>query len=140
MPDEQLEDLRIGMPGLRDVGDHADEIDVLERALDGLAHERPELPRRRVQPRCVDEHDLGFRQVANPRDAIARGLRAGRHDCQLLAHQTVEQRRFAGIRAAHEGNEAGAGTRGVMHGEALSTATAATSGGSSRGSPVRGGA
>ena len=63
----------------------------------------------------IDENDLPGRTLAafrstltNPLNAIARGLRLARDDGELFADQRVQQRRFACVGTADDGDESGA--------------------------------
>ena len=56
----------------------------------------------------VDEHDLRFARDRDAAHDIARGLHLGRDDGDLGADQRVDQRRFAGVRRADDGDEAAA--------------------------------
>ena len=47
--------------------------------------------------------------VVDAGDPVARGLRLGRDDGQLLADDAVEQRRLADVRSAQDGDRAGDG-------------------------------
>ena len=64
-----------------------------------------------VHPRRVDQHNLGriavlrFWNLQNALDAVARGLRFGRDDGQLLANQCVQQRGLAGVGPAEDANK-----------------------------------
>ncbi len=60
-----------------------------------------------VNARRVDEDDLRGFAGENAQDAIARGLRLGRDDGNLLAQQRVQQRGLAHVRLADNGDEAG---------------------------------
>src|SRR5260370_29428228 len=93
------------MPGVGGVGGEAYGVQGLESALHRLPHEHAELARGRVEPGCVDEDHLGAREVPDPRDPIARGLRPWRYDRQLLAHEPVEERRLARIRPTDQRDE-----------------------------------
>src|SRR5688572_6507767 len=59
-------------------------------------------------PGRVDEHVLALRRGQDAGDQVARGLRLGRDDGDLLAHHPVEQAGFAGVRAAGEADGAAA--------------------------------
>ena len=56
----------------------------------------------------IDEDDLRFRAGPNPRNPVARCLRLGRYDGDLLAQQLIEQGRFSDVGATYDGNIAGA--------------------------------
>jgi hypothetical protein len=79
-----------------------------------------------VQTRGVEEGDLNLRGAVEAEDAVARGLRPGRDDAQLLAQEGVQQRRLADVRAADERGEAAAVHRlcGEVHGRILNVARA----------------
>lgn len=59
----------------------------------------------------IDKDNLRLFTVPNSRDPIARCLRLGRYDSDLLAQQLIEQRRFSDVGAPHDGNIAGAKRR-----------------------------
>ena len=68
-----------------------------------------------VHSRSIDQHDLRRRRlpfalgnVNDALNAVARGLRLGRDDGQLLAHQRIEQRGLARVGAAENADETGA--------------------------------
>src|ERR1700686_4335052 len=71
----------------------------------------------------VDEHDLGpvlafiLRNLDNALNAVARGLRLGRNDRQLFAHERIEQGGLARVRAAENANETGAEWHGWVLGK-----------------------
>ena len=61
----------------------------------------------------VDQHDLSalapllLGDIDDAKDAIARSLRLGRNDRQLLADQRIEQRALASIGTAKDADESG---------------------------------
>lgn len=61
-----------------------------------------------MNTRGIDEDDLRFLGVPNPRDPVARRLRLGRYNGDLLAQQLIEQGRFSDVGATYDGNIAGA--------------------------------
>src|SRR6185437_8220039 len=71
-----------------------------------------------VQAWSVDESDLRSRQIHDPEDAVARGLRTRRDDAHLLSDQGVEQGRFADVRPADQGSEPAA--EAFCHGVSMS--------------------
>src|SRR4029079_13567205 len=56
----------------------------------------------------VDEDELRALVGEDPLDAMARGLRLARRDRDVRADDLVEQRRLADVRAADDGDGAGA--------------------------------
>ena len=64
-----------------------------------------------MQPRRVDERDLGLRAMYQPDDAMARRLRTRRDDRELLADQGVQQRGLADIGSSDQGGKTGAERR-----------------------------
>ena len=60
-----------------------------------------------MNTRGIDKNDLRFLAVPNPCDPVARCLRLGRYDGDLLTQQLIEQRRFSDVGASHNGNIAG---------------------------------
>ena len=56
----------------------------------------------------VDHYDLRVRLIDNSGNAAPRRLRARRYDRYFLAHQAVEQRRFANVSTTRNRNETGA--------------------------------
>ena len=63
---------------------------------------RPAYPRRRSAP---PDDFLARRHLHHARDAIARGLRLGRDNGDLLAGERVQQRAFAGVGPAENGDK-----------------------------------
>ncbi len=61
-----------------------------------------------VQSRCIDESNLRIRQVHQTQHTVARGLRLGRDDGELLPRQRIEQRGLADIGPADQGRETAA--------------------------------
>ena len=69
----------------------------------------------------IDQHNLSavfalafaLGNVNHALNAVARGLRLGRNDRQLLAHERIEQSGLARVGAAENANETGA----KWHGE-----------------------
>ena len=86
--------------------DEEHDVDVLERAVDGVLHPLGQLVHRALEPGQVDEDELvvlGVRDAVDP--AAGRiGDRGGDRD--LLADQRVHERRLADVRAAGDGDEA----------------------------------
>src|SRR5690606_29249433 len=75
---------------------------------DGRIHHAPVHPvHRLVDTGRVDEHDLTGRHVAHTDNPVPGGLRLVGDDGQLLAGESVEQRRLAGVGPAHERDEPG---------------------------------
>ncbi len=60
-----------------------------------------------VNARSVDEDDLAFGAGDDALDAIAGGLRLGSDDGNFLADVMIQQRGFAGVWTADDGDEAG---------------------------------
>ncbi len=54
-----------------------------------------------VQAWRVDQHDLCIGAIYDSLNPVARGLRPRRHDRDFLAHESVYERGFSGIRPAH---------------------------------------
>ena len=79
----------------------------------GRRHHRPvEPPSRRENPGRVDKDDLRRAFDRDAEQPVARRLRLGRDDRQLVADEPVEQRRLAGIRRADQRDIAAAGRGG----------------------------
>jgi hypothetical protein len=66
-----------------------------------------------LKARRIDEDELRRADGANARDAVARGLRLGTGDADLLADQGVQQGALADVGAADDGNQAAALLAGV---------------------------
>src|SRR4030095_1269639 len=84
------------------------QVDVLDGAMRRLQHEIAELTVGRVQSGRIDEYHLSAREILDPGDAIARRLRSPEDDRQLLADQTIQERRFPGVGPADQRHESGA--------------------------------
>ena len=99
--------------------DHEDDhVRFADRAGGRADHVLPQRILGRVNARRVDEDDLRGLAGENAQDAIARGLRLGRDDGNLLAQQRVQQRGLAHVRLADNGDKAGteAGGSGLVQG------------------------
>ncbi len=90
------------------VHDQQQDVDALLRGGDFVHHLAAKRGVRVVQSGRVDEHNLAALLRHDALDAVSCGLRLGCDDGDLLADQVIEQRRFAGIGAADNGNEASA--------------------------------
>src|SRR5208337_4021449 len=53
----------------------------------------------------VDKDDLGRAFQRNPADRASRGLNLARNDRDFRSHELVDERRFAGVRRADEGDK-----------------------------------
>src|SRR5262245_2840765 len=71
---EHLREGHIRVSWCAGVSHDADEVHVGQRALDGGLHELTQLALGRVNPRRIDEDDLGAREIADTRDPVARCL------------------------------------------------------------------
>jgi hypothetical protein len=67
-----------------------------------INHAATERTLRLVKPGGVDQDDLGIWVLANSDDASTGGLRLGRYDSYLLPNDSVEQSRFADVRATRD--------------------------------------
>ena len=78
----------------------------------GLAHDvvepLAEQGARPVQPRGVDQDQLGVGPVDDPADRVPGRLRLSRRDRDLVADERVGERRLAGVGPSDEAGEAGA--------------------------------
>ena len=69
---------------------------------------------RLVHSGSIDQDNLcgvvafALRQVDDALDSVACGLRFGRNDCEFFAHESIEQRGLAGVRAAENADKTGA--------------------------------
>ena len=73
------------------------------------AHRLLERVLRVEQPGRVEDDHLHVVGGVDADDAVARRLRLGAGDAQLLADDAVEQRRLAGVRLSDDGDDSGAG-------------------------------
>ena len=95
---------------IRRVDDQQRGVDVGDRAQRLVDHEAVQRRRaRRARRGCRRRRSGRARAVADAGDAVARGLRLGRDDGQLLADDAVEQRRLADVGAAQNCDGAGDG-------------------------------
>ncbi len=83
----------------------------LERA---RVHAPPELRAGAVEAGRVEEGELGVLPVHDPEQHVSGGLGQSRDDGEVLAERRVQERRFADVRAADDGD--GAETHGVRGG------------------------
>lgn len=111
--------------------DHQDRIDALDHPHRLAHHEAIELRARHVHARRVHEDDLaggwpghaarivqgcGRGAVPHAHDAVARGLRLGRHDGELFAHDGVEESGLAHIGPSQNSDGPGHTKRAVPRG------------------------
>src|SRR5262249_12977354 len=113
-PDE-IENMLVSRPELfRCVHDHQDQVAAFQRGMNFLHHLAVEPAVRSVDAGRINQDDLSRRtpalrlNVDYALNAGARGLRLFRHNGDLFADQSVQQRAFAGVRPADDGNESGA--------------------------------
>ena len=78
------------------------EIDAHQRLLHRRHHATIELVTGLVDARCINKHHLTLRPGDYPLNPKPRGLWFIGNGSDLLAHQSIEQRRLAGIRAANQ--------------------------------------
>jgi hypothetical protein len=90
--------------------DHEEREVGIARRLGGAAVEpaMQRAPRLRLLPGRIDEDVLAVRLREDPGDEVARGLRLGRDDGNLLADQAVEQARLAGVGTPGDADRAAA--------------------------------
>ena len=111
---DQIEEERIGgVPLLLGIDDHQDQIASRHR----LAHIRHHLAAERgvraMHSGRVNQHNLPriaaflFGNIDDPEDAVARRLRLGRDDGELLPDQRIQQRALARVGPAKDTNESG---------------------------------
>src|SRR6185369_15482480 len=97
--------------------DHEEkEVDAFESGGDFVHHLATESGVGVVKAGRVDENDLTFGSGNDALDAVAGGLRLGGDDGDFLADEAVEERGFAGVRAADDSDEAGAMRGGRLFG------------------------
>ena len=68
-----------------------------------------------MQTRGIHQRDLQARLGEHADNPMTRGLRLGRDDTDLLADQRIDQRRFADVGAADQGDHATARGGSVVH-------------------------
>ena len=80
----------------------------------GLHHDLVQTGFGLVDSRRIQKNDLAFGEVLDPEKAVAGGLGSVGDDGQLLAQETVEERRLAGIGPPDKGDKAGFEIRSVF--------------------------
>ena len=90
---------------LRGVGHEQQQVALFQRRAHGVHQALVERRIRLVNARRIDEHDLRFGRRDHALNGGAGGLRLVRHDRDLLPHQRVQQRRFAGVGPADDRDE-----------------------------------
>ena len=106
---ELADDVLVARPDLL-VGRHAetDDVDLGQRRAYDVVEPLAEQGARLVQPRGVDQDQLGVLAVHDAAYGVPGGLRPVGGDGDLLPHQGVGQRRLAGVGPADEAGEPGA--------------------------------
>ena len=106
---QQGQHLGIGQVELTGFHHHDNEIDIADSAHHGLVERAVQrVGVAGLKAWRVDKHILSRAERAHARDTVARGLRLARGDADFLAHQGIEQRRFAHVGLAHNGDQAAA--------------------------------
>ena len=82
------------------VDDEEHGVDVVEGGIDGLLHALGERVHRALEARQVDERELVVGAVGDAEDPTAGRVGDGRRDRDLLAAESVDERRLADVRAA----------------------------------------
>ena len=82
-----------------------DDVDLGQRRAHDVVEPLAEQRARLVQPRGVDQDQLGVVAVDDAADGVPRRLRPVGRDRDLLADQRVGQRRLAGVGTADEAGE-----------------------------------
>ena len=82
-------------------------VDAFEGVLQFVHHLAAEGVFRLVDAGRVDENDLRVVAIQDALNAIARGLRLGRNDGDFAADERIDERGFAGVGAADNGDESG---------------------------------
>src|SRR5208337_3848251 len=110
----QVEDeIVVAIPLFLGVDNHQNQFAAFQRLAHLGHHFASERRTGLVNSRRVDEHDLPglaaflLGDVDDSENAVARGLRLGRNNGQLLADQRVQQCAFARVRAAENADESG---------------------------------
>ncbi len=105
--------------GLAGVDQYGYDVGLGEAGSDVLHHPHIHLVQRPVDSGRIEEGDLSPRVVEDADDPVARRLRFGGDDRDLVAEDAVQQRRLAGIRTADQRDHAEmrfAGGFGINHG------------------------
>ena len=84
-----------------------DGVDVGHGLIDDVDHIIAQLCARSMEARRVDKHQLCIAAVDDGADAVARGLRLMRNNCDFLTHERVCKRGLANVRAACDGDHRG---------------------------------
>ena len=98
----------------RSIHDQQDKIAAFQRLAHFDHHLAAERTVRLVYARSIDQNDLrgvaafALGQIDDALNSIARGLRFGRDDGEFFAHESIEQRGLAGVRAAENADKTGA--------------------------------
>ena len=86
-----------------------DGVDVDDGLIDDVDHIIAQLCARPMEARRVDKHQLRIAAVDDGADAVARGLRLMRNNCNFLTHERVCKRGLANVRAACDRDHRGFG-------------------------------
>src|ERR1700758_511130 len=89
------------------IGNQRDNIDAFKRVLKLVHHLAAEDIFWFVDAGRIDEDDLSVVAIQNSLNAITGGLRLGRNDSDLASHQSIDERRLAGVGTADDCYEAG---------------------------------
>ena len=89
------------------VGDEEQQVALFERSAHRVHQTLIEWRVGLVDAGCIGKNDLRFRERKHALDRRPRSLRLIGDDCHLLPDEGVEQRRFAGVGPADQGNETG---------------------------------
>src|SRR5260370_42608050 len=79
-----------------------DHVGVIDRRARDRAHRALEIVMRVEEPRRIEENHLHVVSSEDPYDTVPRRLRFWTDDTELLSYESIEQRRFAGIRLSDE--------------------------------------
>ena len=87
------------------ISDQRENIDAFERVLELVHHLAAEDVLGLVDSGSIDENDLRIVAIQNSLNAIAGGLRLGRNDCDFASNESIDERRFPGVRTADDCDE-----------------------------------
>ena len=91
---------------LRGIDEQRDDVRFREAGAHVIHHPNVHLVQRLMNARRIQEGDLPARLIEDADDSIARSLRLGRDDGNLMPQDAVEKRRLAGVGTADQGNHA----------------------------------
>ena len=105
------------------VHDQQNGVDVLERRVDRLLHAFGERVHRALEAGQVDERELVVGTVRDAVDPPPRRVGNGRRDRDLLAAESVDERRLADIRTACDRDEPGSHARSELSNDSGSSSS-----------------